>query len=32
MSYIDKEWFLDLVEKIVYHEYGNYLALNGILL
>jgi AraC-like DNA-binding protein len=27
---IDKEWFLDLVEKIIYHEYGNYLALNGL--
>ncbi len=29
-QHIDKEWFLDLVEKIVFHEYGNYLALNGI--
>jgi AraC family transcriptional regulator len=28
--YIDREWFLDLVEKIIFHEYGNYLALNGI--
>ena len=27
---IDKEWFLDLVEKIICHEYGNYLALNGL--
>lgn len=27
---INKEWFLDLAEKIIYHEYGNYLALNGI--
>jgi AraC-like DNA-binding protein len=27
---INREWFLDLVEKIVYHEYRNYLALNGI--
>ena len=27
---INKEWFLDLVEKIIFHEYGNYLALNGI--
>ncbi|MES1221495.1 MAG: AraC family transcriptional regulator [Bacteroidota bacterium] len=27
---INREWFLDLVEKIVYHEYGNYLALNGL--
>jgi AraC-like DNA-binding protein len=27
---IDKEWFLDLAEKIIYHAYGNYLALNGI--
>jgi AraC family transcriptional regulator len=30
-SYVDKEWFLDLIEKIIFHEYGNYLALNGIL-
>lgn len=29
-GHIDKEWFLDLVEKIIFHEYGNYLALNGI--
>ena len=29
-QHIDKEWFLDLVEKIIFHEYGNYLALNGI--
>jgi AraC-like DNA-binding protein len=29
-GYINKEWFLDLVEKIIFHEYGNYLALNGI--
>jgi AraC family transcriptional regulator len=28
--HIDKEWFLDLTEKIIFHEYGNYLALNGI--
>lgn len=28
--YINKEWFLDLAEKIIFHEYGNYLALNGI--
>ena len=27
---VNKEWFHDLLEKIVYHEYGNYLALNGI--
>ncbi len=27
---INKEWFLDLVERVVYHEFGNYLALNGI--
>ncbi len=27
---VDKEWFLDLVQKIIFHEYGNYLALNGI--
>ena len=30
VGHIDKEWFLDLVEKIIFHEYGNYLALNGI--
>lgn len=29
-KHINKEWFLDLVEKIIFHEYGNYLALNGI--
>ena len=29
-DHIDKEWFLDLVEKIIFHEYGNYLSLNGI--
>lgn len=29
-SEINKEWFLDLTEKIIYHAYGNYLALNGI--
>ena len=28
--HVDKEWFLDLVEKIIFHEYGNYLALKGI--
>jgi len=28
--HINKEWFLDLVEKVIFHEYGNYLALNGI--
>jgi AraC family transcriptional regulator len=27
---VNKEWFLDLAEKIVYHEFGNYRALNGI--
>lgn len=27
---VNKEWFLDLTEKIIYHSYGNYLALNGI--
>ena len=27
---INKEWFLDLAEQIIYHAYGNYLALNGI--
>lgn len=29
-DHINKEWFLDLVEKIIFHEYGNYLALNGL--
>jgi len=29
-DHIDREWFLDLVEKIIFHEYGNYMALNGI--
>jgi AraC-like DNA-binding protein len=29
-NHVDKEWFLDLVEKVIFHEYGNYLALNGI--
>jgi AraC family transcriptional regulator len=29
-QHVDKEWFLDLVEKIIFHEYGNYLALDGI--
>jgi AraC family transcriptional regulator len=28
--FINREWFLDLIEKIIFHEYGNYLALNGI--
>lgn len=27
---VNKEWFLDLSERIVYQEYGNYLALNEI--
>lgn len=27
---INKEWFLDLTEKIIYHSYGNYLSLNSI--
>lgn len=27
---VDKEWFLQLAEKIIYHEYGNYKALNGL--
>src|SRR4026209_2626773 len=30
VEYLNKEWFLDLAEKIIYHEYGNYLALNGL--
>lgn len=25
---LHKEWFLDLAERIIYQEYGNYLALN----
>jgi AraC-like DNA-binding protein len=29
-QYINREWFLELVEKIILHEYGNYRALNGI--
>ncbi len=29
-EHIDREWFLDLVEKIIFHEYGNYMALNGL--
>jgi AraC family transcriptional regulator len=29
-EHVNKEWFLSLAEKIIYHEYGNYLALNGI--
>jgi AraC-like DNA-binding protein len=29
-EYLNKEWFLQLVEKIIYHEYGNYLSLNDI--
>lgn len=29
-EHLNKEWFLSLAEKIIYHEYGNYLALNGI--
>jgi len=27
---INREWFLDLAEKIIFHEYGNYLSLNNI--
>jgi AraC-like DNA-binding protein len=30
VEHVDKEWFLDLVEKIIFHEYGNWLALKGI--
>ncbi|MBL7744246.1 MAG: helix-turn-helix transcriptional regulator [Chitinophagaceae bacterium] len=29
-DHINREWFLDLVEKIIIHEYGNYLSLKGI--
>jgi AraC family transcriptional regulator len=28
--HVGREWFLDLSERIVYQEYGNYLALNEI--
>jgi AraC-like DNA-binding protein len=27
---VNREWFLDLIEKIICHEYGNFLALNGL--
>jgi AraC family transcriptional regulator len=27
---VNKEWFLDLAEKIIYKEYGNYIALKNI--
>lgn len=27
---INREWFLDLAEKIIFHEYGNYLALHNL--
>jgi AraC-like DNA-binding protein len=27
---INREWFLDLVEKIIVHEYANYVSLNSI--
>lgn len=27
---VNKEWFLDLVEKVIYQEYGNFHALNGL--
>jgi AraC-like DNA-binding protein len=27
---VNKEWFLDLTEKIIYKEYGNYIALKNI--
>jgi AraC family transcriptional regulator len=29
-EHVGREWFLDLVEKIIFHEYGNYMALNGL--
>jgi AraC family transcriptional regulator len=29
-SLLNREWFMELIENIIYHEYGNYLALNGI--
>lgn len=27
---VNKEWFLDLAEKVIYKEYGNYMALKNI--
>ncbi|MGC4034869.1 MAG: AraC family transcriptional regulator [Chitinophagaceae bacterium] len=27
---VNREWFLELIEQVVSHEYGNYLALNGL--
>jgi len=27
---INREWFLDLIEKIIFHEFANYAALNNI--
>ena len=27
---VNQEWFLGLAEQVIYHEYGNYLALNSI--
>jgi AraC family transcriptional regulator len=27
---LDREWFLDLAEKLILHQHGNYLSLNGI--
>lgn len=30
MDGVNKEWFLHLVEKIIYKEYGNYMALKNI--
>jgi AraC family transcriptional regulator len=30
MEAVNKEWFLDLTEKIIYTEYGNYIALKNI--
>ncbi|MBL7741667.1 MAG: helix-turn-helix transcriptional regulator [Chitinophagaceae bacterium] len=29
-EHVSREWFMDLVEMIVWHEYGNYISLNGI--
>lgn len=30
MEAVNKEWFLDLVEKVIFKEYGNYIALKNI--
>jgi AraC-like DNA-binding protein len=30
ISFVNKEWFMDISERVIYQEYGNYLALNEI--